>query len=154
MQAEQKHLKRVRRKIKNKVSAQESRKRKKEYIDGLEHRVDKCTRVNQQLQNKVHVLESENKSLLSQLKKLQALVAQHYPTRLQAGAVVMVVALSFSLFFVPRLRPGCPPGASYHTVSGRQSPCLPIPHNDTLLPCCSALTIPPLHGDRRVWEHH
>ena len=103
-QAEQKQLKRVQRKIKNKISAQESRKRKKDYVGGLEERVKICTERNQELKREVDCLKSENQSLLAQLKKLQTMVLQYNPSRAQAGTVVMVLILSFSLFLVPRMK--------------------------------------------------
>lgn len=107
LQAEERHLKRVRRKIKNKQSAAESRKRKKEYVDGLEKRVEKCTAQNLSYKKKIQNLEEENKwvvitwhnsfeiflffrSLLSQLRRLQALVSQYNPTKVQTGSFLMV----------------------------------------------------------------
>ena len=115
MQNEQKHLKRVRRKIKNKLSAQESRRKKKDYVEGLEDRVQSCTDTNIKLRKRVDSLETENKTLAQQLSKLHSLVAQLYPSKLQAGTLIMVISLSFSLLVWPR-----PPGStpSSHTVTG------------------------------------
>ncbi|XP_078217683.1 cyclic AMP-responsive element-binding protein 3-like protein 3 isoform X3 [Callithrix jacchus] len=59
---EERVLKKIRRKIRNKQSAQESRKKKKEYIDGLETRMSACTAQNQELQRKVLHLEKQNLS--------------------------------------------------------------------------------------------
>ncbi|CAG2108975.1 unnamed protein product [Medioppia subpectinata] len=54
--SEERSLKKIRRKIKNKISAQESRRKKKEYMEELERKV-------QQLAEKVRELEKENKLL-------------------------------------------------------------------------------------------
>lgn len=91
---EEKHLKRVQRKIKNKISAKESRQRKKEYIDGLEERVERCTKTNQKLQAKVFDLEKQNESLLKQLRRLQHIVSRFNPTVTQAGTCVMVSSMT------------------------------------------------------------
>ncbi|XP_063003161.1 cyclic AMP-responsive element-binding protein 3-like protein 3 [Elgaria multicarinata webbii] len=102
---EERVLKKIRRKIRNKQSAQESRKKKKEYIDGLESRMSACTAQNQELQRKVVHLEKQNVSLLQQLKKLQALVMHSSSKAAQTGTCVAVLLLSFALIVFPSISP-------------------------------------------------
>lgn len=75
--AEERSLKKIRRKIKNKISAQESRRKKKEYMDSLEKKVETLLSENQEYKKKVDALESNNRSLLSQLQRLQVLIGEH-----------------------------------------------------------------------------
>uniref|UniRef100_A0A3Q2X9S4 cAMP responsive element binding protein 3-like 3a n=1 Tax=Hippocampus comes TaxID=109280 RepID=A0A3Q2X9S4_HIPCM len=102
---EERILKKIRRKIRNKQSAQESRKKKKEYIDGLESRMATCSAHNQELQRKVSQLEKCNISLMEQLRRLQALVMNTSNKPAQTGTCVMVLLLSFSLILFPSLKP-------------------------------------------------
>uniref|UniRef100_A0A8C6I0L0 cAMP responsive element binding protein 3-like 3 n=1 Tax=Mus spicilegus TaxID=10103 RepID=A0A8C6I0L0_MUSSI len=102
---EERVLKKIRRKIRNKQSAQESRKKKKEYIDGLENRMSACTAQNQELQRKVLHLEKQNLSLLEQLKHLQALVVQSTSKPAHAGTCIAVLLLSFALIILPSISP-------------------------------------------------
>ncbi|KAL1783220.1 cyclic AMP-responsive element-binding 3 3 [Sigmodon hispidus] len=102
---EERVLKKIRRKIRNKQSAQESRKKKKEYIDGLESRMSACTAQNQELQRKVLHLEKQNLSLLEQLKHLQTLVVQSTSKSAHAGTCVAVLLLSFVLIILPSISP-------------------------------------------------
>lgn len=102
---EERVLKKIRRKIRNKQSAQESRKKKKEYIDGLESRMAACNAHNQELQRKVSQLEKCNMSLLEQLRRLQALVMNTSNKPAQTGTCVLVLLLSFSLILFPSLKP-------------------------------------------------
>jgi hypothetical protein len=100
--AEERKIKQVRRKIKNKMSAQESRKKKKEYVEGLEGRVEHCTRVNVNLQDKVKTLESQNLTLLQQLKELQKTVQKMAKSSgAGAGTCLMLLGLCFSLYLNP-----------------------------------------------------
>ena len=62
-------------------------------------------------------LETENKSLLQQLQQLRSLVANIQPSRLQAGTLVMVLSLSFTLLVFPWPRTPGPPPLS-HSVIG------------------------------------
>ncbi|XP_031708142.1 cyclic AMP-responsive element-binding protein 3-like protein 1 isoform X2 [Anarrhichthys ocellatus] len=112
--SEEKALKRVRRKIKNKISAQESRRKKKEYVECLEKKVDSYTSENSDLWIKVENLETANRSLLQQLQKLQSLVSGKVIPRsckmasTQTGTCLMMVAVCFILVlgsFSPCLSP-------------------------------------------------
>ncbi|XP_007540489.1 cyclic AMP-responsive element-binding protein 3-like protein 2 [Poecilia formosa] len=101
--AEEKALKKIRRKIKNKISAQESRRKKKEYMDALEKKVETCSNENNELRRKVETLECTNKSLLQQLQALQAMVAGKIQKSCrmagtQTSSCLMVVVLCFALF--------------------------------------------------------
>lgn len=69
--AEEESLKIVRRKIKNKLSAQESRRKRKEYMDTLETRCQAYLNENCQLKSRVRQLEMYNQRLIVQVKKLQ-----------------------------------------------------------------------------------
>ncbi|XP_049911142.1 cyclic AMP-responsive element-binding protein 3-like protein 3-A isoform X2 [Epinephelus moara] len=102
---EERILKKIRRKIRNKQSAQESRKKKKEYIDGLESRMAACNAHNQELQRKVSQLEKFNMSLMEQLRRLQAMVMNTSNKPAQTGTCVLVLLLSFSLILFPNLKP-------------------------------------------------
>uniref|UniRef100_A0A3P8UPQ6 cAMP responsive element binding protein 3-like 3a n=1 Tax=Cynoglossus semilaevis TaxID=244447 RepID=A0A3P8UPQ6_CYNSE len=87
---EERILKKIRRKIRNKQSAQESRKKKKEYIDGLESRMAACSAHNQELQRKVTQLEKCNMSLIEQLHRLQAMFMNTTNKPAQTGTCVLV----------------------------------------------------------------
>lgn len=99
---EERELKRIRRKIRNKISAQDSRKRKKEYVDGLEDRVKQCTEENMTLLKRIKVLQSQNQSLAGQLKRLQALIQKGNKSA-QPATCLMVLLLSLALVALPNL---------------------------------------------------
>ncbi|XP_072463118.1 cyclic AMP-responsive element-binding protein 3 isoform X2 [Notamacropus eugenii] len=103
--AEERALKQVRRKIRNKQSAQESRRKKKVYVGGLESRVLACTAQNLELQKKVQLLEKQNLSLLDQLKKFQALVAEMTAKPTSKSTCIVVLLFSFCLFLFPAMYP-------------------------------------------------
>nr|XP_020666450.1 cyclic AMP-responsive element-binding protein 3-like protein 4 isoform X2 [Pogona vitticeps] len=100
-QVEERILKKVRRKIRNKQSAQDSRRRKKEYIDGLESRVAACSAQNQELRKKVHELEVHHVSLLDQLQSLQKLIKQTSTKAVQTSSCLLILVVSLGLFILP-----------------------------------------------------
>ncbi|XP_067169459.1 cyclic AMP-responsive element-binding protein 3-like protein 4 isoform X2 [Apteryx mantelli] len=103
--AEERILKKVRRKIRNKQSAQDSRRRKKEYLDGLESRVAACSAQNQELQKKVQELERCNRSLLRQLQALQALVKPTSTKAAQTSTCILILVFSLGLIIFPSYSP-------------------------------------------------
>ncbi|ELR52792.1 Cyclic AMP-responsive element-binding protein 3 [Bos mutus] len=124
---EEQVLKRVRRKIRNKKSAQESRRKKKVYVGGLESRVLKYTAQNLELQNKVQLLEEQNLSLLDQLRRLQAMVIQTANKASSSSTCVLVLLFSFCLLLVPAMYSSDTRGSlpAEHRVLSRQLRALP-----------------------------
>ncbi|XP_014386961.1 PREDICTED: cyclic AMP-responsive element-binding protein 3 isoform X4 [Myotis brandtii] len=125
---EEQVLKRVRRKIRNKKSAQESRRKKKVYVGGLESRVLKYTAQNLELQNKVQLLEEQNLSLLDQLRRLQAMVIEiSNKTSSSSSTCVLVLLFSFCLALVPAMYSSGTRGSlpAEHGVLSRQLRALP-----------------------------
>uniref|UniRef100_A0A8C5C9W3 Cyclic AMP-responsive element-binding protein 3-like protein 4 n=1 Tax=Gadus morhua TaxID=8049 RepID=A0A8C5C9W3_GADMO len=88
--AEERILKKVRRKIRNKQSAQDSRRRRKEYIDGLEGRAAACSAQNKDLQRTVDHLEKHNRSLMAQLRRLQSLIKQTVSKGAQTSTCILI----------------------------------------------------------------
>ncbi|XP_071167924.1 cyclic AMP-responsive element-binding protein 3-like protein 1 isoform X2 [Mytilus edulis] len=117
---EERVLKAVRRKIRNKISAKESRKRKMGYVEGLEKRVKMCTSENANLKKKVDGLEQQNQTLMQQLKKLQTFLVSK-TSKPQTSTCVMVLLLSFAFIIVPTFNPF----KSFDSLTGVRN--VPIP---------------------------
>lgn len=117
---EERELKRIRRKIRNKISAQDSRKRKKEYIDGLEERVKQCSEENHILLKRIKVLQSQNYDLMSKMKKLQSLLTKSTGKTAQPATCLMILLLSMALVAVPNLKLGKQSAQELVTAFGEQ----------------------------------
>ncbi|XP_043990957.1 cyclic AMP-responsive element-binding protein 3-like protein 3-B [Gambusia affinis] len=102
---EERILKKIRRKIRNKRSAQESRKKKREYVDSLEGRMTACSAQNLQLQRKIQKLEETNNALLEQLSQLQALLPNSSCKTTNRGTCILVLLLCFSLLISSNIQP-------------------------------------------------
>ncbi|THD24319.1 Cyclic AMP-responsive element-binding protein 3 protein 1 [Fasciola hepatica] len=83
---DERNLKKVRRKIKNKISAQESRRKKKEYLEALERKISIYSQENLDLKRRVDGLESTNRSLLGQLRLLQQLINKSKTSSASGGS--------------------------------------------------------------------
>ncbi|NXO56983.1 CR3L3 protein, partial [Aramus guarauna] len=100
---EERLLKKAHRKIRNKPSALDNRRRKRIYINGLKQRVAAYTTQNRELEKKVQLLQKRNMSLLKQLRKLQALVRQSTAKTTTAKTCSMAMVLSFYLVVSPSI---------------------------------------------------
>ncbi|GAU94373.1 hypothetical protein RvY_06156 [Ramazzottius varieornatus] len=94
-------LKKIRRKIRNKKSAQESRRKRKVYMDQLEEQVKDVTAQNKTLHKRVKDLERENASLQSQLKTLQTVLGRATRNTKATGTCLMALVLSVALIMTP-----------------------------------------------------
>ncbi|XP_071586798.1 cyclic AMP-responsive element-binding protein 3 [Heliangelus exortis] len=101
---EEQLLKKVRRKIRNKQSAYDSRHRKKMYMEDLENRMAACMADNRRLRKKVKMLREENASLLQQLWKLQASVSESTTKTTAGRTCTLIMGLSFCLIVFPNAR--------------------------------------------------
>lgn len=94
-------LKKIRRKIRNKKSAQESRRKRKVYMDQLEEQVKDVTTHNKTLHKRVKELERENASLATQLKTLQTVLGRATRNTKATGTCLMALVLSVALILTP-----------------------------------------------------
>merc|ERR1739848_139747 len=70
--AQERQLKRIRRKIRNKKSAHESRRRKKEFMENLQVQFEEVKQENANLKQRINALESQNTQLKTSVNKLKA----------------------------------------------------------------------------------
>ncbi|KAK4305743.1 hypothetical protein Pmani_022368 [Petrolisthes manimaculis] len=90
--SEEKSLKKIRRKIKNKISAQESRRKKKDYMDALERKVEKLSTENMDYKRRIEVLQTSNSQLVVELQRLQTLVEADEKNRFRSSPIAALLS--------------------------------------------------------------
>lgn len=96
--ADERMLKKIRRKIKNKISAQESRRKKKEYVDALEKEIAKYVDENKALKQRMTAIEKNQKTLTQERDLLRNMIGKNLPAPTQ-GTALMVFAVFFAVLF-------------------------------------------------------
>ncbi|RWS25064.1 cyclic AMP-responsive element-binding protein 3-like protein 3 [Leptotrombidium deliense] len=96
---EERVLRKIRRKIRNKKSAQCSRQRKKEYLDELEKKFEKCSSDNHILRKENLRLKKANESLMIKLKRLLILSGvSNGQTSFKTSFFVLILSFMFIVF--------------------------------------------------------
>ncbi|ROT63525.1 putative Cyclic AMP-dependent transcription factor ATF-6 beta [Penaeus vannamei] len=90
--SEEKSLKKIRRKIKNKISAQESRRKKKEYMDALERKVEKLSSENMESKRRIEILQASNSQLMLEVQRLQSMVEIDEKTRIRSTPLATLLS--------------------------------------------------------------
>jgi hypothetical protein len=125
-QDEERQLKRQRRLIKNRESAQLSRLRKKIYIEELEKKLNHITQQNENLTKQVQAIQIEKKKLADEVLYLQAIIKQspqlsaiaisnkrQLPRNVKAaGVCLLIVLFSFGLLFNASTQSNLPFGSN------------------------------------------
>ncbi|KAA0199387.1 putative camp-response element binding protein [Fasciolopsis buskii] len=75
-QVQERALRTVRRKIRNKLSAQASRARRQEYVADLEYRVQLSDKENERLRRQVAHLQNDKRDLIAHVRRLRSYVAK------------------------------------------------------------------------------
>ncbi len=101
IKSEEKLLKLVRRKIRNKKSAQNSRERKKKYVNGLEKRVEYCSKMNDELLRENKLLKSQNSQLITKMQNMQEYVNELFKKHKKSSTAVLFVSFLLTFCFYP-----------------------------------------------------
>lgn len=99
---DEKVLRKIRRKIRNKRSAQFSRQRKKQYVEELEKKYRECNNENKDLKKEVEELKKENQSLLTKMRKILQDHPRHGQVSFKTSLCVLI--LSFLFILIPAFR--------------------------------------------------
>lgn len=103
--SEEKLLKLVRRKIRNKKSAHNSRERKKKYVNGLEKRVEYCTKMNETLSKENKLLKNQNVQLVTKLKEMQKCMNELFRKHKRTSTAMLFVSFLVMFFVYPTADP-------------------------------------------------
>lgn len=78
--------------VSRQISAQESRRKKKDYMDALERKVDKLSSENVEYKRRIEMLQTSNSQLLVELQQLQCLVEQDEKYRLRSSPIATLLS--------------------------------------------------------------